>query len=305
MKWNVDDLPVFLAVKDKQGISAAARQLAMPKSSVSRILGRLEEALDIRLFDRNTRQMRLTAEGEIFALHATRIVEQVQVADEALSGLRHEPSGVLKVSLPMAFSREIIGGRLTEFSEIYPDITLQITVGAEPVNLLREDLDLAFMVGPIASSELVAQKVSDTPLIWVARADNAAKQMIGDKLSDLRPHLRFCERRYQTDRLAVRTPSGKQFLDTSHLMSVNDPVILRDIVLRGGGVGLLPRLYCQDHLVDGRLVRLCPSLVPEPRAMIFAVTASRHLQPQKARVFIDFVRSCVADYTKAKSGQTG
>ena len=242
MKWNVDDLPIFLAVNDKQSISAAARHLGMPKSSVSRILNRLEDSLDIRLFDRNTRQMRLTAEGEIFVMHATTILDQVHLADATLSGIRHAPSGVLKVSLPMAFSREIIGGRLAEFSDQYPDITLQITVSAQPVNLLREDLDLAFMVGPIEDSELVGQQISDTPLIWVASTSYANKLTLAPKLSDLRPHLRFCERRYQTNRLPIRTPSGRQFLDTSHLMSVNDPVILRDIALQGGGVALLPRI---------------------------------------------------------------
>ena len=296
MKWNVDDLPVFLAVRDRQGISAAARQLGMPKSSVSRILNRLEDNLDIRLFDRNTRQMRLTAEGEVFALHATSILDQVHLTDAALSGMRHIPTGVLKVSLPMAFSREIIGGRLAEFSENYPDITLQISVGAHSVNLLREDLDLAFMVGPLENSELVGQKVSDTPLIWVASQTYSTGLTIGNKLSDLRPHLRFCERRYQTDRLPIRTPAGRQFLDTSHLMSVNDPVILRDIALRGGGVALLPRLYCENHIASGALIRLCDTLIPEPRATVYALTASRRLQPQKAHVFIEFVRSCIARY---------
>lgn len=298
MKWNVDDLPIFLAVHDKQSISAAARHLSMPKSSVSRILNRLEEHLDVRLFDRNTRQMRLTAEGEIFAMHATSILDQVHLADATLSGMRHAPSGVLKVSLPMAFSREIIGGRLAEFSENYPNITLQISVGAQPVNLLREDLDLAFMVGPIEDSELVGQQVSDTPLIWVASASYADQLDLKPKLAELRPHLRFCERRYQTDRLPIRTPSGKQFLDTSNLMSVNDPVILRDIALQGGGVALLPRIYCEKHMAKGALVQLCAPLIPEARATIYAVTASRRLQPQKAHVFIEFVRACVASYQK-------
>ena len=298
MKWNADDLPIFLAVRDTQGISAAARKLNLPKSSVSRILARLEEALDVRLFDRNTRQMRLTAEGEIFALHAISILDQMHLADAALSGMRHAPTGVLKVSLPIAFSREIIGGRLTEFSEAYPDITLQVSIGTKAVDLLREDFDLAFMVGPIADSELVAQQVTDTPLVWVSAASYAAYNSILDSVSELKPHLRFCEKRYQTDKLAVRTPVGRQMLDTSNLMSVNDAVILRDIVLRGGGIGLLPELYCQGHINRGELIKLCPSIIPEPRATVYAVTSSRRLKPQKAQVFIDFVRDCIVRHHK-------
>ena len=70
MKWNTDHLPVFLAVAEIKGITGAASALDMPKSTVSRTLSRLEEDLDIRLFDRNTRQMRLTAEGELFHMHS-------------------------------------------------------------------------------------------------------------------------------------------------------------------------------------------------------------------------------------------
>ena len=298
MKWNIDDLPVFLAVKEKNGISAAARHLGMPKSSVSRTLSRLEENLEIRLFDRNTRDWRLTGEGEAFSQHALSILEQVALADDALLGMRSAPSGTLKVALPMAFSKEIIGGKLASFSGRYPDITLQITVAGHAVNLLTEDLDLAFMVGPIMDSEMISQKISDSNLIWVASSDYVATNPVGDHLADLKQHVTFCETRYQMTRLPVRSPTGRHFLDTSSLMSVNDAVILRDIVRQGGGVALLSELYCQKDLQSGRLVQLCASIIPEPRATIYAVRASRRLQMQKTKVFIDFVKDCVANYAK-------
>ena len=75
MKWNTDDLPVFVAVGETMGIRSAAMRLGMPVSTVSRTLSRLEDDLDLRLFDRNTRQFRLTAEGEIFLQHAQTILD--------------------------------------------------------------------------------------------------------------------------------------------------------------------------------------------------------------------------------------
>src|SRR6056300_675965 len=104
MNWNVDAIPVFLAVAELQSITAAAARLGRPKSSVSRILARLEEQLGLTLFERNTRHVRLTDEGQNFLAHAQLIMEQVRAADNALSGLSGRPSGALTVTLPMAFA---------------------------------------------------------------------------------------------------------------------------------------------------------------------------------------------------------
>ena len=296
MKWNIDHLPVFLAVQEMKGVTGAAKRLNMPKSTVSRILSKLEEDLDIRLFDRNTRQFRLTAEGEVFFHHAQVIMDHVYATNEALAGLRHAPSGVLKVSMPMAFSRDIVGPQLNRFRARFPEVIVQMTVTPHPVNLLREDLDLAFVVGAQDASDMVIRKIVETPLIWVASADYAGQHNFGDRISDLKPHLSFCERRYQTRRLPARAPQGRQFLDTSSLMSVNDPVILRNIVLDGGGIALLPALYCYEHLETGKLVQVFPEIEPEDTASVYALLPSRRLQPYRARVFLDFVDEIVSDY---------
>lgn len=296
MKWNIDHLPVFLAVQEMKGVTGAAKRLQMPKSTVSRILSKLEESLDIRLFDRNTRQFRLTAEGEIFFHHAQVIMDHVYATNEALAGLRHAPSGVLKVAMPMALSRDIVGPRLNHFRKRFPEVILQMTVTPYPVNLLREDLDLAFVVGEQDASDMVIRKILDTSLIWVASSDYAGQHKFGDKIADLIPHLSFCERRYQTGRLAVKSTQGRQFLDTSALMSVNDPVILRDILLDGGGIALLPALYCYEYLDSGKLLQVFPTIEPEDKASIYALLPSRRLQPYRARVFLDFVDEIISEH---------
>ena len=304
MKWNTDDLPVFLALCETQGVRAAATRLDMPKSTVSRCLSRLEENLDVRLIDRNTRQFRLTAEGERFLLHAQLIMEQVVAADEAISGLRHKPGGSLKIALPMAFSREVIGGRLAEFTTRFPDIRLEVLVTSQQVNLLTEDIDVALAVGPFEDSELNSQKIVETPLIWVASPSYVAQFDWTDQLAALRSHIKFCERRYKSRHLVVKGHRGRQYLDTSAAMSVNDSILLREVIMQGGGVGLMPELYCRNPLRSGALVQVCPAIIPEPRAQIVALTASRRLYPQKTRVFVDFARQCVKDYQSLGTDQT-
>ena len=296
MKWNSDHLPVFLAVAEMQGVTGAAKRLNMPKSTVSRLLSKLEDDLDLRLFDRNSRAFRLTAEGEIFKNHAQMIMDQVHNTNEVISGLRHSPSGVLKVSMPMAFSRDIVGKHLARFGAQYPDLVLQVMVTPYQVNLMREDLDLAFIVGMPEDSEAVIQKIVESPLRWVASADYATAHNLHSGQASLRPHLRFCERRYTTERLSIKGPQGKQYINTAQLMSVNDPVMLRDIVLDGGGVALLPELYCYEELANQTLVTVFDDLILDERATVYALMPSRRLQPQKARVFIEFVQKIVQEH---------
>ena len=297
MKWNIDDLPVFIAVAEMRGITGAAKRLDMPKSTVSRTLTRLENDLEVRLFNRNTREFNLTAEGVVLFHHAQVVLDHVKATDEAVAGLRHTPSGALKVSLPMAFSRDILGGHVLAFSKKYPQIRLQIMVTPHNVNLMREDLDLAFVVGLPENSDIVAKKVLDSPLIWVASADYAEKTIKHETITDLQSHLIYCERRYQIADFQVRDETGRHGIDMSQLMSVNDPLILRQILCDGGGVALLPEIYCQKELETGQLRRVYHEIISDETAQIYALMPSLRLQPQKARLFIEFVEQIVQQKT--------
>lgn len=295
MKWNIDDLPVFIAVAEMHGVTGAAKRLNMPKSTVSRTLSRLETDLEVRLFNRNTREFNLTAEGVVLFQHAQVVIDHVKATDEAVAGLRHRPSGALKVSMPMAFSRHIIGGHLVAFGERYPEVTLQLMVTPHSVNLMREDLDLAFVVGLPEQSEVVAKKILASPLIWVAAKSYAEDRQLGTSLDELKPHLLYCERRYQIPDLKVKSQEGRQELDTSKLMSVNDPLILKQIILDGGGISLLPQIYCRKELQSGELIEVFTDIQSDERAEVYALMPSLRLQPQKARLFIEFVEEIVSD----------
>ena len=303
MKWNIDDLPVFIAVAEMRGITGAAKRLTMPKSTVSRTLSRLENDLEVRLFNRNTREFHLTAEGVVLFHHAQVVLDHVKATDEAVAGLRHTPSGALKVSVPMAFSRDILGGHLLDFSEKYPQIRLQIMVTPHSVNLMREDLDLAFVVGLPENSEIVAKKVLDSPLIWVASADYAQKAIDQETITDLQSHLVYCERRYQIAEFQVRDETGRYAIDMSELMSVNDPLILRQILCDGGGVALLPEIYCQKELESGQLRRVYHKIISDETAQIYALMPSLRLQPQKARLFIEFVEEIIRQKQKSSPSE--
>lgn len=291
MKWKIDDVPVFRAVVESAGISAAAEALGMPKSTVSTAISRLEQDLGIRLLDRNTRRMRLTGEGETFYRHCLLIMEQVDEADALMAGLTAMPAGRLTVALPGAFSQEILAPRLHEFRRRYPRVELDLIVTGHPVDVLRDQLDLAIVVGAQTDSELTQKTLLAGRLVWIASPDYLADTELGEGVDDLLAHIAICETRYALPRMPVRVSGEPAALSlASGVMRANDPVTVREAVLRGAGISFLPDRYCTQHLRRGELVEVFPNIQFEmSAATLSAVFPSRRLMSARLRVFLEFL----------------
>ena len=297
MKWNIDDLPAFVAVADLGGISAAARHLGTPKSSVSRVITRLEDNVGLQLFLRDTRALRLTADGTHFYRHARRILDQVESATAELAGLRETPRGELTVALPMAFSREIVAPHLAGFQSRHPDIKLDVRIGSTQPDLLRDQIDLAVIVGAAPDSDLMQQRLIDTPLIWIASPAVATGLPASFSPSMIGEMITVAETRYAGDMVEVGTPSGGLAgagLDLSRLVQVNDPLIVRDMVANGCGLSFAPRIYCETALADGTLVQMYPEWRIKKESSLSLLFPGHRLLPLKARVFIDFLKDVCA-----------
>jgi DNA-binding transcriptional LysR family regulator len=295
MKWNMADLPVFVAVVEKGGISAAARSLRMPKSSVSRFIQRLEEDLKVRLLERNSRQMRMTSEGEIFYKHCQLIMEQIEAADAHMNGLTHTPSGELNISLPMAFSRHVLAGHLQRFHQQYPDIQLNIQVSPVAVDLIGEHIDLAVQVGELPDSELIAVPLFETPLVWVASPTQYERGHRFSNLAALVNAVQVCERRYNRTPLAVRYQGERERIELDASIETIDPIMVRDTIVAGCGIGLLPLLYCRELIDQGKLVTVAPDVMLDQVAKASAVYTSRRMLSAKTRLFIEFLRELTDD----------
>ena len=293
MKWNIDDLPTFVAVADLGGISAAARHLGAPKSSISRIITRLEDDVGLQLFLRDTRALRLTPDGTQLYRHARRILEQVEAATAELAGLRETPRGALSVALPMAFSREIVAPRLAAFRARYPDIRLDIRIGSAQPDLLRDQIDLAVIVGAAPDSDFMQQRLINTPLIWIASPAIAAT--LPDSFDPYRAGatITVAETRYADTAMTIVKPHGgveAVRLDPARLVQVNDPLIVRDMVIAGCDLSFAPRIYCEAGLADGTLVQMYPDFQIQHESSLSLLFPGHRLLPLKARVFIDFLR---------------
>lgn len=290
MQWNIADLPVFAAVVDQGGVTRAARKLRLPKSSVSRFVNRLEQDLNVRLFERNSRTMRLTQEGEVFYKHAQLILEQVASADAQMNGLTDTPRGDLSVSLPMAFSRLIVSRHLPEFHRRYPNIRVHITVNPSPVDLIGDHIDIAVQVGVLPDSDYIAVPLTRHRLIWVAHPDLAPKINPVKDLAELTAAVKICEKRYNQAPLKVKFNQGPEKITLNAAIETTDPIMVKDCVLNRMGIGLLPSIYCREDLASGALVEVADNVELIEKAQASAVYTSKRMLSARTRVFIDFLK---------------
>lgn len=291
MRWNLDDLPVFTAIIEHQSVTAAAAALNLSKSTVSKTLTRLEEALGVRLLERNSRRLRITGEGEAFYRQASLILEQAQETDAIMAGMVSEPHGKLTVALPIAFAREFVAPQLGVFQQQFPHLELELIITSHPVDIIRDQIDLAVVVGALHDSELVARPLYQSRLLWVTSPAYLARQPLGSTPADLLTHIRICEKRYALARFPVRMGDLRQELNLSQgIIQVNDPLAVREAVLHGLGVSPLPDQYCKRHLQSGQLVQVFEQISFEASASRLSVIyPGRRRLASKTRIFLDFL----------------
>ena len=298
MKWNVDHLPAFVAVADHGGISAAARMLNLPKSSVSRTIARLEEDVGLQLFVRASRDLRLTHDGSQFYQHAVRILEQVHMASAELAGLSETPQGKLSVALPMAFGREIVGPHLASFQSDFPDIQLDIRISSGRPDLLRNAIDVAVVVGSMENSDLIQQRLIETPLIWIASPQVAVRLPEYPDATILQEWIQVAETRYCNMKLPMTATDNELtsiMFDPKRIIQVNDPLVVRDLVAAGNGLSFAPELYCKEALANGTLVQPYPSTPINHESSLSLLYPGHRLLPKKSRAFISFLRSLCSE----------
>lgn len=298
MKWQLDDLPVFLAILEQGGISAAARALGSPKSSVSMVLTRLEQSLQLRLLDRSTRSLRVTTEGEVFHRQALLIMEQAREADALMAGLGAAPTGKLTVALPPAFCYEMVAPRLASFRQRYPQVQLELVVTSNGAAMVREQADLAVVVGPLEDSELVSRTLLSNALIWVASPAWLAQHTLGATLPEICAQVQICESRYGLRRMPVHVVDTPGQLDLeSGITHVNNPLVVRRVVLGGAGLSVLPRHYCVPHIADGSLVEVLQHIRFDLTASrLTVVYPGRKMLSPRVRAFLEFLVELCDDW---------
>ncbi|WP_417537834.1 LysR family transcriptional regulator [Marinomonas sp.] len=292
LQRNLSDIPAFVQVVETKSMSLAAIQLGVSKSTISKSITRLEETLKLRLLERNSRNIWVTAEGQTLYRHACQILQLVNETDSAITGLQSEPTGRVRVAMPMAFCRELLAPNLSTFQKAYPKIQLDIMMNGHSLDIFHYEIDIAVIVGELENSELIAMPLYSGTLKWVTTPTYLAQQDTPITLDTLTNHIRLCETRYGIDRFPVHQNTQRSHLDLqTNISHCNDPLTVREALLTGGGVSLLPEQYCLKHLQTGQLVEILQDIQPETgAAKLTALYPSRKNRSQRVDVVLKFLK---------------
>ncbi|MBY0423857.1 MAG: LysR family transcriptional regulator, partial [Parvularculaceae bacterium] len=289
MKLSTIDLRLFAAIAETGGITAAAARLGLTKSMVSRELAAMEDRLGARLVQRTTRKVSLTETGELLAVYARRVVEELDNAEAAIEATREAPRGDLKISAPFSVLRFVIAPHLGAFRARYPEIRLNIDASMRLADLVEEDVDVALRIGALPPSSLVARLLATIPIILVAAPSYIARKGAPAEPRDLLTHdIVNLRKDLSSEVWTLRGDGGETApVGVKPVASVHDPGILLDLAEQGMGVAPMPLSYARASLGRGHLVRVLPDwrLRETP---LHAVYPSRRILAPKVRAFVDF-----------------
>lgn len=290
--WNdevmldLTDLRAFARIADLASISGAARALRMPKSSVSRSLVRLEEAVGAVLVERSTRHLRLTDAGLLMQRHASRILDDIGEAENAIGGLIGSPRGDLRISAPFTFAAGPLAPMLPAFLARYPDVRVVLTVDNRNIDLLNEEIDVVIRIGPLADSALIARRLA-TFALWPC-ASPAYLEARGTpvKPADLTTHAIIAHmNRERLWRFGSRAGATIE-IELDSVAVVPEPAVVRTMLLGGAGIGWLPDFHAVEGVANGSLVRVLPEW-DTGSVEAHALYPSHRSLSAKVRVFID------------------
>ncbi|MGL4776472.1 MAG: LysR family transcriptional regulator, partial [Aeromonas veronii] len=142
LELDLNDLYLFTHVVQRQGFTAAARALGVPKSRISRRIRLLEERLDTRLLQRTSRQLSLTDAGEVLYRHCQAMLAEAQAGEAAVRQRQQEPSGLVRISVPITMADALLARLLPVFMAQYPKVRLAVQASNRQVDLLEEGLDV-------------------------------------------------------------------------------------------------------------------------------------------------------------------
>jgi len=287
--FSADDMILFAAIVEQGGLARAAERLNMPKATVSRRLANLEAALGQRLLLRTTRRLALTEYGQEFLDHCRRVSEEVGNLHDFVHSRELAPRGHLRVSMPGDYAKQNCSRAIATFIETYPEIQLDLDLGARRVDLLGERFDLAIRMGALDDdTTLVARKIDEQRFGLYASPIYLALHPAPRHPDDLIKHVAVRLLAANGSEVPWRLTRGKEVWEAvpPGRLALNSPDMIQQLLLDGAGIGALPVSFTVEDVRQKRLLPVLPKW-SLPSVPAWAVMPMRRYPPYKTRVFLE------------------
>jgi DNA-binding transcriptional LysR family regulator len=284
-----DAIHVFVQVAETRSFVATGRLLGISASAVGKRISALEEQLGVRLFNRSTRSVALTAEGALFLQRGRRILSEIEAARAELSQVNLSPRGRLKISLPLV--TEPFLSVMAKFKRAYPDVVLDFEFTDRQVDVIEEGFDAVIRTGDVPDSRLTSRRLGSFSMMLVGAPDYLARWGTPEKSSDLTQHGCIQFRFPKTGKLQIwpleEGEIAKDFQLSPSIVCNNLETRIY-FALEGMGIAYLPDFAIRQHLDAGRLIHVLKSCKESDAAFRIMWPSGKHFAP-RLRVFIDFM----------------
>ncbi|VVN02313.1 HTH-type transcriptional regulator PgrR [Pseudomonas fluorescens] len=295
-----DAMQAFARVVEAGSFTKAADTLHMSKTTVTQLVQQLEARLRVKLLNRTTRKVNVTADGAVYYERVLRLLADMDDAETSLSGASSLPRGRLRVDVPSPLARLILVPALPDFYARYPDIQIDLGVSDRIVDLIDENVDCVVRGGELTDQSLMARKVADLPLGVFAAPSYLARVGTPAHPRDLEDSAHrivgfLWARTGKPVPYALYNHSERLQIKGRYALAVDDGNAYLAAGLAGLGVLWLPRYMSRDCEASGALVPLFQDWSLEPMPLYVAFPPNRHIS-LKLRVFIDWVVELMAQH---------
>ncbi len=280
-------LPIFVAVAETSSFSAAAAKLGIPKSTISRGVASLEDAMGVRLFHRTTRQVSLSTAGDALLERSAPLLAALQQSVSDLPELQEQPSGVLRVTSPIDFGSAVLADLVAKFTARYSALQIDLRLSNAVVDIVAEGFDVAFRISsrPLKDSSLVAQKVGTVALQLYAAPSYVARRGLPRVPEELDGHAWVGFR--GTDRLRLTGSDKAVTVEPRGRIVCDDMFFVQAALRAGAGIGALPNFVAAADVAAGNLVCALPRWSGLAGQLWLVSPGGRH-PPRKVTAFRDF-----------------
>jgi DNA-binding transcriptional LysR family regulator len=286
---KLTSIKAFTRVVQHGSFAAAARELRLSRSAVSKYVIELEQELGAQLLVRTTRSASPTENGQAYFERCTTILAELEEADRAVARLQSEPRGLLRVNAPMSFGTLHLGRAVADFMEKYSELQIQLVLSDQQIDPVQEGFDVTLRIADLPSSSLIARKIAPAARVICAAASYLERRGTPKHPDDLRDHDCLTYGYLATgNQWKLTGPNGDHWIHIPWTLCSNNGEVLRDAVVRGRGIALLPTFIVGADLQEGSLRSILTGY-SAPEIAVYAIyPQTRHLSV-KVRMFIDFL----------------
>lgn len=276
----------FIKIVETGSFAATARELHISASAVSKQIAGLEQRLGAKLLNRSTRTVQVTEVGERFFYRCIRVLQEAQIAESEVRDGVGELEGELKIALPQAVASEEFTSLLYSFNKTYPQITLDIRVSNSSQKLIENNFDVAFRVGHLKDSRMLAVELFHARVVMCASPEYIQQHGLPSRLQDLTEHKLLAPSYHYMP----PEPAKRQFSASANYMVCDDLGVLLNLAKSGAGVALMWASYVQEAVEQGSLIQFESLVEHEPRPVNMLYLSKDYLS-RRLTLFLDHVRA--------------